>query len=401
MGYKSYEEINEKINTGKAVIVTAEEMKSITEEIGVSKASRKVDVVTTGTFAPMCSSGVFLNFGHSDPPIRMTRIKLNDVPAYGGIAAVDAYIGATELSESAGMEYGGAHVIEDLIAGKDIRLYAESNGTDCYPRKHIDTFININNINQAIMFNPRNAYQNYPAAINTSDRILYTYLGTLLPLCSNINYTTSGELSPLLNDPMLRTIGIGTRIFLGGTTGFVSFEGTQHNPMQARSENGIPVGGASTLSLTGNLKLMKTRYVRAAIYEKYGISLIIGIGIPIPVLDEDIAYRTSVRNKDIYTNVLDYGVQQRNRPVIKRVSYAELRSGIVDIEGKKVPTAPLSSLKMAREIAAVLKNMIIYDKFRIAEPIEQLSDNNAVQKLEIRESKNEMHVPAENQEVFL
>jgi hypothetical protein len=32
----------------------------------------------------MCSSGAFLNFGHSDPPIKMGEITLNDVPASGG-----------------------------------------------------------------------------------------------------------------------------------------------------------------------------------------------------------------------------------------------------------------------------------------------------------------------------
>src|SRR5690554_2129943 len=178
MPYKSLDEINEKITEGKAVVVTADEIKDIVDEKGPAAAVKEVDVVTTGTFGPMCSSGVFLNFGHSSPPIRMSKAWLNDVLVYCGIAAVDAYLGATELSESRGMEYGGAHVIEELIAGNDIRLYAESYGTDCYPRKSIETTINKYNINQAYMFNPRNAYQNYPAATNTSAKTIYTYMGT-------------------------------------------------------------------------------------------------------------------------------------------------------------------------------------------------------------------------------
>ena len=105
MSYKSFEEINEKIKTGKAVIVTAEEIIDIVAEKGVKQTAKEVDVVTTGTFGPMCSSGMFINFGHSDPPIRMSKVWLNDVPAYAGIAAVDAYLGATELSESKGMDY--------------------------------------------------------------------------------------------------------------------------------------------------------------------------------------------------------------------------------------------------------------------------------------------------------
>ncbi|MCX6694847.1 MAG: homocysteine biosynthesis protein, partial [Candidatus Altiarchaeota archaeon] len=204
---KTIQEINEKIRKGHAVIVTAKEMKQIIQEGGTEKAAREVDVVTTGTFGAMCSSGVFLNFGHSDPPIKMQKVWLNDVEAYTGIAAVDAYLGATELSISKGMEYGGGHVIEDLIAGKEVHLKATAYGTDCYPAKYIETSLTLDDINQAIMLNPRNNYQKYNAATNTTDRTLYTYMGTLLPNMKNINYSGAGEISPLNNNPSYRTIG--------------------------------------------------------------------------------------------------------------------------------------------------------------------------------------------------
>lgn len=384
MSYKTIEEINEKVRAGKAVVLTAEEMIDIVEEKGVKQAAKEVDVVTTGTFGPMCSSGAFINFGHSDPPIKMTKVWLNDVPAFAGLAAVDAYIGATELSESRGMEYGGAHVIEDLIAGKDIHLVAESYGTHCYPRKEISTYINKNNINQAFMFNPRNAYQNYNAATNSSNKIMYTYMGTLLPRCGNVTYSTSGQLSPLLNDPLYRTIGIGTRIFFGGAQGYVVWEGTQHNPEQKRGENGVPMGPAGTLALIGDLKQMSTKYVRAAVYQQYGVSIFIGVGIPIPIIDEDMAEKTAVRNKDIYTNVIDYSVSSGPRPVLKRVSYEELMSGSIELNGKTVPTAPLSSIKKAREIANVLKEWILKGEFLLTQPVASLPLHNTVNKLEIR-----------------
>jgi uncharacterized protein (DUF39 family) len=385
VGYKSFDEINEKIKKGSAVVVTAEEIIGLVAEKGVTQAAKEVDVVTTATFGPMCSSGMFINFGHSDPPIRMSKIWLNDVPAYGGIAAVDAYIGATEPSESKGAEYGGAHVIEDFIAGKDIKLYAESNGTDCYPRKEISTFINKENVNQAYMFNPRNAYQNYPAATNSSDRILYTYMGTLLPQCNNVTYSTSGELSPMFNDPYLRTIGIGTRLFIGGAQGYVAWEGTQHNPGQKRGENGVPIGLAATLAITGNVKEMESRFIKAAVFEKYGVTLFVGIGIPIPVLDEDMLMHTMVKNSEIFTNIIDYSVSSGPRPVIKKVSYEELRSGSVEINGKHVPTAPLSSLKKAREIAGLLKQRISRGEFFVSQPVASLPAENKVSKLEVRD----------------
>jgi uncharacterized protein (DUF39 family) len=389
MAYKSFDEINDKIKKGKAVVVTAEEIIDIVSEKGVKQAAKEVDVVTTGTFGPMCSSGVFINFGHSDPPIRMSKVWLNDVPAYAGIAAVDAYIGATELSESKGMAYGGAHVIEDLIAGKNIRLFAESYGTDCYPRREISTYINKENINQAYMFNPRNVYQNYPSATNSSDRILHTYMGALLPRCSNVTYTTSGQLSPMINDPNYRTIGIGTRVFIGGAQGYVAWEGTQHNPSQMRGENGVPVGSAGTLALIGDIKQMDTRFIRAAIFEKYGITMFVGVGIPIPIIDEDMLIQASVKDSDIYTGIVDYSISSGPRPVLKKVSYAELKSGSIELNGQKVPTAPLSSMRKAREISQLLKTQIIKGEFMLSQPVSSLPTENKVNKLEIRGNGNE------------
>jgi len=380
---KTYEEINEKIRRGEAVVVTAEEIIDIVKDEGVESAARKVDVITTGTFGPMCSSGAFINFGHSDPPIKMTKVWLNDVPAYAGLAAVDAYLGATELSETQGMAYGGAHVIEDLVAGKKIRLESEAYGTDCYPRKEITTYINKDVLNEAYLFNPRNAYQNYAVAVNASAKTLYTYMGTLLPRLGNATYSTSSQLSPLLNDPFLRTIGIGTRVFLGGAQGYVAWQGTQFNPSQKRNENGVPIAPAGTLALIGDLKDMNTEYLRASTFHGYGISLFVGVGVPIPVLDAEVVERASVSDDDLYATIIDYSVPQRSRPNFGTVSYTELRSGRIEINGKQVRTAPLSSYSKARKIAAELKEWIKQGKFFVQQPVESFPVDGSVKPLEV------------------
>ncbi|NLJ41133.1 MAG: hypothetical protein GX352_05945 [Clostridiales bacterium] len=384
---KTFDEINEKIRQGNAVVVTAEEIIGIVEEKGVKEAARQVDVVTTATFGPMCSSGAFINFGHSDPPIRMNKIWLNDVSAYGGLAAVDSYIGATELSESKGMEYGGAHVIEDLVNGKKVRLVAKSHGTDCYPRLDIDTDITLKDLNQAYLFNPRNVYQNYNAATNTSKDIIYTYMGTLLPGCGNVTYSTSGELSPLLNDPEFRTIGIGTRIFLGGTQGYIAWEGTQFILDKERVDPEGTMYAGATLAVIGDLKKMSSRYLRAASFERYGTTMFVGVGIPIPVLDEEVMAFLSVQNRDIYTNVVDYSVPRRSKPSLRKVNYEELRSGSIELNGKTVQTAPLSSLNRAREIAALLKGSIEKGEFFLQEPIQAMPKDRGFNPLKDRAVK--------------
>ncbi|MBN1623987.1 MAG: homocysteine biosynthesis protein [Clostridia bacterium] len=381
---KTIAEINQKIKNGKAVVVTAEEIIGIVDDKGYEEAAELVDVVTTGTFGPMCSSGVFINFGHSDPPIKMKTVSLNDVPAYAGLAAVDAYIGATEVSTTKGMEYGGGHVIQELVAGKDVKLRAFADGTDCYPRKSIETTINKYNVNQIYMYNPRNAYQNYPAATNSTKKTIYTYMGTLLPEFGNITYSTSGELSPLLNDPYYRTIGLGTRIFLGGGQGYVTWQGTQHNPGQARGENGVPLSLAGTIAVSGDLRDMSEDFIRAAVYEKYGVSLFVGIGIPIPIIDVEMLKYTAVRNSEIKTSLAD---KSGNEKLPETYTYEQLQSGSVEFRGEKVKTAPLSSISKAREIAGILKEWIEKGDFLLTEAVAPLPLENKVNKLEIREIK--------------
>lgn len=380
---KTIEEINQKIKKGTAVILNAEEIIGYVEEKGVKVAAKEVDVVTTATFGPMCSSGAFINFGHSDPPIKMEKVWLNDVPAYAGIAAVDVYIGATELSETAGINYGGAHVIEDLIAGKPVKLKATAPGTDCYPRKEIETYVTKDTINQAYLFNPRNAYQNYAVATNSSNRTIYTYMGKLLPRFTNATFSSAGQLSPLLNDPYYRTIGIGTRIFLGGAEGYISWIGTQHNPSKERLPNGTPTGLAGTLAVTGDLKDMSTRYIRAAIFQKYGISMFVGIGIPIPVIDEEMVEFLKVRDADIQVEIFDYSVQRRNKPSYGKVNYKELRSGKIKINNKSVQTGPISSYARALEIANLLKERIFSGKFYLTDKVQSIPLDGECKSLEI------------------
>ena len=386
---RTYEDINEKIRNGEAVVVTAEEVIDIIKEKGLEKATEEIDVVTTATFGPMCSSGAFINFGHTDPPIRMGEIYLNDVDAYGGLAAVDTYIGATAESRSEGINYGGAHVICDLIEGKEVELKAYSRGSDCYPRKEVKTYIQKDTLNEAYLFNPRNAYQNYAAAINGSNKTIKTYMGTLLPNKGNINYSTSGALSPLLNDPTYRTIGIGTRIFLCGAEGYVSWQGTQFNSANERDENGIPYSPSGTLAVSGDLKAMKREYIAPAVFEGYGISLFIGIGIPIPILDIDVMKGVSIENKDIYTNIVDYSVKQKSKPTLGRVNYEDLRSGSIELDGKTVKTAPITSLKKSRAIAEELKTWIQKGNFTLQEPIKTFPANNSLNGLEIKEASND------------
>ena len=376
---RSIDEINRRIEAGSAVVMTAAEIIEYVARKGLETAAREVDVVTTATFGPMCSSGAFFNLGHSKPKIRITEAYLDDVPVYAGLAAVDIFLGATGLPENdpanlyfpGEFRFGGGHIIEKLIRGEKVRLKARSYGTQDYPLREYSTDIGLAEMNQAIMTNPRNCYQNYNAAVNSSDGTIYTYLGALKPRFGSVGYSSAGQLSPLLNDPFYRSIGIGSKVWLAGAQGIVYAPGTQHSPDAERGENGVPVDGAGTLGLTADMKSMRPDFVRGVSIRGYGATLALGIAIPIPILDVEALSRCTVADDEIFAPVVDYAIDYPGATgrVLTRVSYAELRRGEIKLNGRKVETGSLSSYAKADEAAHLLADEIRRGEFTVNAPV--------------------------------
>ncbi len=379
---RTIRQINEKIRSGTAVVLTAEEVIAAVKKNGPAKTAQKVDVVTTGTFSPMCSSGAFFNISQGREKMKFGGgvVTLNHVPAYAGLAAADIYLGATALpgkdprngnGRPGKFRYGGAHVIEALVAGEKVALRAEGYGTDCYPRRERLEQIGLSDMNDAFLFNPRNGYQNYNVAVNLSGKPIYTYMGKLKPKLGNANYCSAGQLSPLFKDPCYRTIGIGTRVFLGGAQGYVARSGTQHNPDVPRGENRTPRRPAGTLALIADLKQMDARWLRAVSFAGYGVTLSLALGVPIPIIDEEMLRFAAITDDEIMAPVVDYSrfyPTGEGEPVLGEVSYAELKSGEIRVRGKAVPTGSFSSYARAREVAQHLKSLIESRAFLLTEP---------------------------------
>jgi CBS domain-containing protein len=187
-------------------------------------------------------------------------------------------------------------------------------------------------------------------------------MGKLLPKFRNATFSGSGVLNPLTNDPDYETIGVGTRIFLGGAQGYIIGEGTQHDPKNR----------FGTLMVRGDCKKMNPQFIRGAAFTKYGTTLYVGIGVPIPILNKGLAKKTAILDEEILTNIVDYGVPRRERPKLGKVSYKELKSGAIVINDKKVKVSPLSSLKKARIIAETLKSWIENSLFYLSGSVERL-----------------------------
>jgi len=368
-------DINAKIKTGKAKVLTATELKALVADVGVAQATKKVDVIVTGTFEPMESSGAILNLGHTDPPIKIRTCWIDGVPAYAGFGAVDIYLGATQEpdpNDEAPQYRGGGHAIADLIAGKTVSFKAIGHPNDCYPRANFETTITKESINQFYLFNPRNLYQNFIVGVNGGEETLYTYLGPLQPRLGNAVYSNPGAISPLWNDPDLQLIGIGTKIFMGGGIGYVAWEGTQHFPLQKRLENRTPIGPAATLALIGDAKQMTSEWVRGCYFRNYGASLMMGVAVPLPVINEEVVARAAVLDEELVAPVIDFSIPRRVRPIFGSVSYAQLKSGKIAIAGSTVRTAPLASLHLSEEAAKTLKSWIVKGEFTLTEPVAML-----------------------------
>ncbi|NUN65794.1 hypothetical protein HCU40_13795 [Pseudanabaena biceps] len=380
-------DINDKIKAGKAKVLTASELKLLVADVGVSQAAKQVDVIVTGTFEPMESSGTIINLGHTDPPIKIRTCWIDNVPAYAGFGAVDIYLGATqeaEGSEESPQNRGGGHVIADLIAGKNVPFKAIGHPNDCYPRANFETTINKDSINQFYLFNPRNLYQNFIVGVNGGEETLYTYLGPLQPRLGNAVYSNPGAISPLWNDPDLQLIGIGTRIFMGGGVGYVAWEGTQHFPLQKRLENRTPIGPAATLALIGDAKQMTSEWVRGCYFRNYGASLMMGVAVPLPVINEEVVAKAAVLDQELVAPVIDFSIPRRVRPIFGSVSYAQLKSGKIEIAGTSVRTAPLASLHLSEEAAKTLKNWILRGEFTLTEPVAMLPSDRTFLSQDIR-----------------
>ncbi|MFX0101503.1 MAG: homocysteine biosynthesis protein, partial [Candidatus Hodarchaeota archaeon] len=140
--------------------------------------------------------------------------------------------------------------------------------------------------------------------------------------------------------------------------------GTQHNP-------GSKFG---TLFLKGDLKKMNSEYLKGAIFSRYGTTVYIGVGVPIPILNEKIAKNCAIKDSEIITEVIDYGVPRRDKPMLGKTSYEELKSGTITINEKKVRVKPLSSFKKALEISNILRDWITDGKFLLGKPVELVSN---------------------------
>ena len=115
---------------------------------------------------------------------------------------------------------------------------------------------------------------------------------------------------------------------------------------------------------------MSAEWLRAVSFAGYGVTLSVAVGVPIPILDEDMVRSVSVSDAQIKAPVVDYGGYYpfgKGKAKLGEVTYEELKSGSVHINNQKVPTGSFSSYALARKVAHHLKQRIQEGNFLLTQ----------------------------------
>ena len=379
---KSCAEINEKIKSGKAQVLTAQEAKALIKEKGLQYFTNNIDIVTFASFEMHTNALIYLSFGQTDPLIYFSEVYINNVPACP-TGPTDIALSCVAFSEE-NPEYGGAHVLEDLIKGKDIHLKAAGRNLEVFTNKEFETWFNLKNLNHGKLFLNQAIIQNNIVATNSGEKDINSPMGTLIGNLENSTFNSSSYLNPLMNDPYANLIGIGTKIWIAGTAGFIAGPGSHHNPLQKRNEHGLPIGPGIILSAVADIESMNSKWIRGGFIKSYGPVLYIFLLFPLPVLNEEAAKYISVTDDKIHSTIVDFSIPRRTKPTFGQCTYSELRTSTVIINKKPTLSAPLSSMAMAIEICNELKDTILQKNFLLSEKILPVDLNTEPKKLNSR-----------------
>jgi putative methanogenesis marker 16 metalloprotein len=292
---RTINEINQKIKKGEATVLTAEEVSNLVRE-GKEPIMEDVDVVTTGTCGIMSGTAAILHVKVGEPGSfkKASKILLNGVPGFPGpcpnewLGSVDLIVYGTAHSIY-DENYGGGFLFKDIVRGKEIEIELES-----ISRKVIKSTTNIEDIGTARMIGTRLAFKNYTAFVNPSHESVSSIFHAINmegPF-QGLSFSGCGELNPLQNDPMMKTIKTGIKVLLCGSEGMVLGQGTRSS---AEKPN---------LMISADMYQMDPNYL-GGFKTAAGPEVFNSVAAAIPILDQEILKSTYVKNEDIKLPVAD------------------------------------------------------------------------------------------------
>jgi putative methanogenesis marker 16 metalloprotein len=348
---KEFSEILERIERGEAVVLTAEEVSRLVEKKDRSSLE-EVDVVTTATRAVMSGTYAILSFPVAEPGSfqRARNVWLNGISAQVGpcpnekLGVLDMVIFGTTHSRDR-PDYGGGHLFRDLVERKAIQVEVQTDEGGL-----LQTEAGLEDMPQARMFGSRHAFKNYSAFVNPGSRPVRTIFHArgFEPHCQGATFSGCGQINPLKCDPLLETIGIGTRILLNGAEGYVLGTGT-------RSSRDKP-----NLSGFADMHHMTAEYM-GGFGTGLGPECICSLAVPIPVTSPTILEEIARRDREIALPVNDINT----RTVIGQADYGDVWED-VDLEVEFDPQRCRGCKKCLVEMACPMRAVRYDQEARVA-----------------------------------
>ena len=164
---KTIEEIQEKLDSGSAIVLTAEELKTKLRE-GEEITSKDVDVVTCGTSGVMSGTTALLHVPITKPGLfnKAREVYINGIPAYPGpcpnelLGSIDVFLYGTNHSHTK-KDYGGGFLLKDLLDGKEVEIKViDIEGNE------FNTKVTLDDFQTARLIGTRMAFKNYNSFTN-------------------------------------------------------------------------------------------------------------------------------------------------------------------------------------------------------------------------------------------
>ncbi|MFM2079635.1 MAG: hypothetical protein RLZZ219_317 [Cyanobacteriota bacterium] len=369
---RSEAELVERQRRGDLQVRTAAEYRALVAAAGLEEAYRRTDVVVAADAEFTDQASLLLHLGPSDPPIRVRRFRLGAVEGIGGH-------GNTDLMVPIGQ--GGAAALSDLLAGESLPLILSGEPTRQQPRLELETRLDLEAIGAGRLLLHRGISENGVVAVSSRDGSVSTPWGTVLGPLTTALHSCGGAGSIGLTMPGLSLLGPGSPLLVAGSIGWVSGAGSGHQPQPRRQASGHALSPGAAAAVEVDLHGLDRRWLRAWRMAGGGSGLLVAIAAPVPLINGVVARQAAIGDDRLEAPVLDFGIPRRVRPSFGSVSYAQLHSGALDLQGRRLACAPGHSPRLAAEISACLVERLQQGRFPLRLPLQPLPQRPALRPL--------------------
>ena len=273
---KTIAEINAKLAAGEAIVMTAMELKARVRG-GEKLFVADVDVVTTATRGVMSGTAAMLSLPIGVENTKPEEVFINGVPCLPQFRTRDCFtpglINGTEESMENHGNYGGGHVLRELVERKPVEIFYKIGG------KSVCTTATIDDFPFARLYTTRNSFQNYMGFTNVKNAESYRRNPTSIFSCRPIpplkgmTSIGSGEMNPGENDHSRQIIRPGIRVLVNGTIGLIAGYGTRASAEQI------------CLATVADMKDMDPQYM-GGFRTSYGVEITNSLAVAFPIINQ-------------------------------------------------------------------------------------------------------------------